>query len=443
MRTRLGLARAGIIAGIAVALVGGGAIFLSGRGGAPAPTPASNVAAPVAGLANQSGVTGIISSLQARLRSVPKDWQALAALGSAYVEQARLTGDPSYYPKAQEALEQSLKLNSKDNFAALSGRGALAAARHSFTEALDWADKGLVINPDNSTLYGVRTDALVELGRYDDAKISVQKMADLRPDLPAYVRASYLNELLGNTDSALSLMQDAEKNAGSPIEASFTIYHQGELKENAGRLDEAEADYKRAQLSDPASYPSREGLARIAAARGHTQEAIAAFEKLIDERPLPAYAAALTDLYTITGRLDEAQAQRDLLVVQRRLLAANGVNTDLELALYSADNRVDVPQAVAAARAEWSKRKSIHVADALAWSLYADGKFAEAKTFADQALHLGTKSAPFYFHRGMIEASLGDKAAAKRDLEMALSINPTFSVRRADDARKTLAGLAS
>jgi tetratricopeptide (TPR) repeat protein len=172
-------------------------------------------------------------------------------------------------------------------------------------------------------------------------------------------------------------------------------------------------------------------------------EAIAAFESLAKERPLPAYAAALTDLYTVAGRPADATAQRELLTVERRLLAANGVNSDLELALYSADNGVDVPQAVAAARAEWARRKSVHVADALAWALYADGKFAEAKTFADQALRIGTKSAPFYFHRGMIEAALGSATAAKADLKTALRINPYFSVRHAADARAALAKLAS
>ncbi|MDQ1710480.1 MAG: hypothetical protein QOG49_1865, partial [Frankiaceae bacterium] len=295
----------------------------------------------------------------------------------------------------------------------------------------------------NATLYGVRTDALVELGRYAEAQVAVQKMADLRPELPAYARASYLRELHGDTASALAFMQDAERNAITPAETSFAIYHQGELKENTGRIDEAEADFKRAQAADPASLPAREGLARIAAARGRTTDAIAAFEALADERPLPAYAATLADLYTQAGRPADAAAQRELLGVQRKLLEANGVNTDLELALSSADNRVDVPQAVAAARAEWQRRKSVHVADALAWALYADGKFAEAKTYADQALRIGTRSAAFYFHRGMIEVALGADAAARRDLRTALGINPYFSLRHADEARAALAGLGS
>ncbi|MEO6713597.1 MAG: tetratricopeptide repeat protein [Mycobacteriales bacterium] len=443
-RARNGLARAGIIAGIAVGLVGGGAVFLSANDRTEAPTPPPvGVAAPAAGIANQSGVTGTIAALQSRLRDVPKDWNALAALGSAYVEQARISGDPSYYPKAQQSLESSLALNTTKNFAALFGLSALAAARHDFSAALDYADRGLAINGANALLHGARTDALVELGRYDDAQVAVQTMADLRPDLPAYVRASYLRELNGDTANALLFMQEAERNAGNPAEFSFVVYHQGQLKEDSGRIDEAEADYKRAQQHDAASVPAREGLARIAAARGRTADAIAGFEQLSVERPLPVYAAALAELYTLTGRPAEASKQLDLLGVLGKLAAANGVNSDLEVSLYSVDNGVGIPQAVAALRAEWTRRKSIHVADALAWALYADGKHAEAKTYADQALRLGTKSASFHYHRGMISAALGKKAEAKRDLETALRINPHFSARHVAQARKTLAELGS
>lgn len=444
MNTRRGLVRAAIVAGLATVLVGGGAIVLGARDSNPTqPLEAAGpVAAPVAGVANQSGVTAVISALQTRLKRLPKDWQSLAALGSAYVEQARLTGNPAFYPKAQLAFEQSLTLESKNNYHALGGLSALAAARHEFTKALEWADKGLAVNASNAGLYGVKTDALVELGRYDEADVALQKMADLRPDLSLFVRASYLRELRGDVPGALRFMQDAEQNAVSAAETSFTIYHQGTLKEDSGRIDEAEADYKRAQQVDPASQPAREGMARIAAARGQTAAAITAFEALVNERPLPSYSAALTELYITAGQPKDADRARELLTVQRKLLEANGVNADLELALYSADSGVDIPQAVAAGRAEWAKRKSIHVADALAWSLYADGKFPEAKTYADQALRIGTRSAPFYFHRGMINAALGDAAGAKADLQMALAINPRFSLRRAAQARTTLARLA-
>ena len=83
-----------------------------------------------------------IEDLQSRLRALPTDWQAFASLGLAYVQQARVTADPSYYPKAHGVLRRSLGLERDDNFAAMVGMAALAAARHDFAGALRWGERG-------------------------------------------------------------------------------------------------------------------------------------------------------------------------------------------------------------------------------------------------------------------------------------------------------------
>jgi regulator of sirC expression with transglutaminase-like and TPR domain len=81
------------------------------------------------------------------------------------------------------------------------------------------------------------------------------------------------------------------------------------------------------------------------------------------------------------------------------------------------------------------------VADALAWALHANGRDIDALRYADQALHLGTRSAQMYYHRGMIRAALGQSAGARADLTEALRINPYFSVRHVPIAKATLVRL--
>ena len=70
-----------------------------------------------------------IAVAQERLGRVPRDWQAWAGLGSSYVEQARVTADPSFYDLAAGALAKSLEIEPTDNSPALTGLAALAAAR--------------------------------------------------------------------------------------------------------------------------------------------------------------------------------------------------------------------------------------------------------------------------------------------------------------------------
>ena len=156
--------------------------------------------------------------------------------------------------------------------------------------------------------------------------------------------------------------------------------------------------------------------------------------------PTPQYVTELGDLYRVSGQPGRAAAQAKLLGVEEQLFRANGVNIDLEISLFSADHHGDLTRGLRAAQDEYKRRKSVFVADALAWQLHVNGRDAEALTHADEALRLGTRSALFHFHRGMMELSLGHTDAARADLQQALAINPHFSLLHVPEARAALAG---
>jgi len=82
-------------------------------------------------------------------------------------------------------------------------------------------------------------------------------------------------------------------------------------------------------------------------------------------------------------------------------------------------------------------------ADILAWTLFQTGDDRDAEAASRQALRLGTQDATMFFHRGMIEARLGQTAAAIADLHQALYINPYFSLLWAPVARSTLTSLGA
>lgn len=439
-RTKKALA----VVGLAVCLFGVGAIAVP-RLVRPA-RPAPPVSGAVSALQSRpvipaKSLADLVSSLQQRLRSDPGDWRSHARLGLAYVQQARLTADPSYYPKAQAVLERSLALHGQENFEALLGMASLAAARHQFEDALDWAEQARTANPHSADAHAVIGDALVELGRYDEAFDTYQAMVDLRPDLSTYARVSYAWELQGNHGNAVRAMDLALQAAGSPADAAWASVHLGDLHFNAGRVEMAAEQYRRAGALDPSFVPARAGLARVAAARGRLSRAIDDLEWVVQRQPSPEYVIALGDLYAASGKTDQADGQYALVRAQERLLEASGVDVDLEIALFDADHGVRLPEALAAARSVWARRRSVQAADALAWTLYANGRFEEAIGHADESLRLGTENALFYFHRGMIELALGKNDAARRDLSHAIRINPNFSLLWAGEARRALESL--
>ena len=152
------------------------------------PTKATDPLPAIAG--NTVGLPQKIQALQEHLRVVTTDANGWATLGLDYVEQARATVDPAYYPKAEAVLKTSLDLQPTDNFVAFAGEAALASARHDFTTALSWAQRGVAVNPYSAALFGTLGDAQTQLGMYDEAEKSIQKMIDLRPGTPSFARGS-------------------------------------------------------------------------------------------------------------------------------------------------------------------------------------------------------------------------------------------------------------
>lgn len=391
-----------------------------------------------------------IASLESRLESTPDDWEAAAALGIAYIQQVRNTSDPSAYPIAEAAFARSLSLRPTANPDAFLGMGTLAAERHDFALALRWGRRAVRAAPFDADAFGLVGDAQLELGQYRAAVRSFQRMVDTRPNLASYGRVSYALELRGNVEGAIEAMHAAYDVAAGPADAAWAAGHIAEFHFEAGRMQQAKEWFGRARSADPSSADVESGLALLSWASGDLEGAITGYERLATRSPAPDHIAGLADLYAAAGDHEAAAAQYELARAEAQDYRRNGVDTDLEMALLEADLAVSgsaepadsARAALRAARAEWSRRHSVHVADAFAWALYANGQYRRASALSSEALRLGTRDALFLFHAGMIRLRLGDKSGATPLLQEAFAADPYFSVRWSPVLRETLTGLA-
>ena len=339
--------------------------------------------------------------------------------------------------------DTALKL-SPDHIEALIGAGSLALARHNFRDALQIGERARALNATIPRIYGVIGDAQIELGMYDQAVQTMQTMVDMRPDLSSYSRGSYVDELYGKLAGAVALMQRAVA-AGAPNAENkeWVRVQLGTLYFNQGDLVAADQEYRHAMAELPDYVPAMAGLARVEAAQGHYDAAIKLYTTASQRMPLPEYVIALGDVYAKTGDEEQAQRQYDLVKAIDTLLRANGVNTDLETALFYADHDIDLSTSLDRARAAYAARPSINAADGLAWTLYKTGNYREAEHYAAESLKLGSRDSLKFFHAGMVAKALGQNDRARTLLQQALALNPHFSLRWSDLAATTLKELGA
>jgi len=388
---------------------------------------------------NPAGATdSAVAELQARVRQRPDLAEAWASLGGAYLQKARETADPSFYSRADEALRHAQSIEPQ-NFTALTGLGSLALSRHQFREALALGEQAQAINPANAGVYGIIGDAHVELGEYDAAVASFQKMVDTRPDLASYSRVSYARELYGEDDGALEAMIKAA-NAGGPNaeNTAWTLVQAGNLYFNRNDYANAERYYRHSLFVYKDYAHGYAGLAKILAARGQYADAVKLYQRVTRALPLPEYVIALGDVQQAAGKRADAARTYELVAAEEQLFQAANVDQDLEIALFDVDHGRNLSGVLAEAKAAAERRPSTKGDDVLAWTEYKTGDIAAAWQTIQHALRLGQNDPLMLYHAGAIAYAAGDHAAARSYLDRAVSRNPHFSVLYEKDAARLL-----
>jgi tetratricopeptide (TPR) repeat protein len=408
--------------------------------------PASS---PLSGTPASTGLTGkavprdtesLIAGLQAAVREDPGDASGFALLGDAYYQRARETGDPAYYSRAERSFDAALSLE-EDDLTATIGKGTLALARHDFEAGLGLAQRARRLAPKLVRPYALLADAQIELGRYGPAARSLERMAALKPTLAAYSRISYYRELDGDLGGAVQAMRLAASAGGGSLEGTAYVHALlGGLELDRGRYGAAERAYRQALAGEPGYPAAKAGLARLDAGRGRFAPAIRRYTRLVGRVPLPEYAIGLAETEQAAGRAAAARRHYALVQAEARLLRANGVNADVDLALFEA-NHGDPSRAVKLGRRAWAASPSVRSADAYSWALYKADRIGLARRFSKRAMKLGSRDPYFLYHAGMIARRAGQTGAAHRLLARLMAQSPGFSPLYGPHARQALESL--
>jgi tetratricopeptide (TPR) repeat protein len=371
---------------------------------------------------------------QAAVRAVPDSAAAYAALGDAYLQRARDTGDPSFYSRAERAFGAARRRDPRD-VDALVGAGTLAGLRHDFAGQLRLGREARRAAPGLARPYTIVADAQLELGRYDAAARSIQRLVDLKPGIAAYARASYFRELTGDPAGALAAMRLATSAGGTAENVAYVQTLVGDLELGRGRARAAREAYRAALRARP-SYPQAlTGLARVDAASGRLARAASRLRRSTDLLPLPGALTLLAGVERAAGRDATAAGHLATARAQHRLYRSAGAAPDADAVLFEADHG-SAARAVRLARATRRAAPGIRSADALGWALTRAGRPRAGLRWAGRALALGSRDPLFRFHAGMAARAAGRSGA--RDLAIALRGAAMLTPSQAAAAREAL-----
>ena len=388
-----------------------------------------------------------VEGLLAKLRTQPNDQKTRLLLAQAYMQEARVTGDHPYYDGAAMQLLEEVLRAEPQNFEALCCKASLCLTQHHFAQGLAIAEQAQKINPSSGFVYGLLTDANVEMGHYDEAVKMADKMNALRPDLPAYARVSYLREIYGDLPGAIEAMNFAVKAGYAGLEQTeWTRVALGHLYEVSGDTARARGYYLMSLAARPGYAYALAGLGRMAAARKDYATAIKDYQQARALVKDYAFTDELTDLYRLNGQPAEANKMAeesiDMLASAAKEADNNeqmGHYADRELAYaYLKTNELD--KALAHAKIEYGRRPdNIDVNETMAWVLYKRGEYAEAQKYMQVARRTGAQNPVLLGRAGLILTKLGKTAEGQALIEKSLKTAPYLNTDVEIEGKKMLA----
>jgi tetratricopeptide (TPR) repeat protein len=287
-------------------------------------------------------------------------------------------------------------------------------SQHRFAEALTEAQAAQKLRPADAWNYAIAGDAQLELGKYEDAFDSFDRVMELRPDAGAYARVAYARELQGDLDGALTLMRmSAEATSREDIEGLAWTYAQiGNLYLLKGHLDDAEREFRHAEFLFPSHPYAMTGRMRLLIARHQYAEAL----DLSQRAPVtPESLAVRGDLLARLGRADDAEkTYQEAEYVERDGWKQEQPQPGA-LARFLAERGRNIPEAIALAERAAAERQDVVTMDALAWSYFKGGRVADAATAIQRATRLGTVDPRIRCHAAAIK-SWQDGGGAACDL---------------------------
>lgn len=397
--------------------------FGYGRLTANRSVPEAQVRAPVVPGAEFVNVKASADYYREQILRHPDVVRHYVGLAQLMLQRARVTADEGrYIPEARDLLDEALRRD-PENYHALVLKATLLTRLHRFEDARVLAEQLIDRHANHAYNYGTLVDALVELGRYDEAVAVCDSMISLRPGLPSYTRASYLRELHGDTDGAIGAMRmAADAGVSGSDERAWALFQLGNLYLGANKPDTAAYVFNGILNEAPGYIRALGGLAHVHLVKGEQAETLGLLEEAYAEAPNAYFLELMAEAYQQTGDTARLAVTVEKIKEHYHAAEAMGENIDMEYADFLADQDMDLAEALARAQKAYLSRPThLHALETYAWVLYKNGRAAEAMPYIEEAMRLGTGDAMVHYRAGIIYHAAGNADAARVQFGVALA----------------------
>ncbi|WP_375491370.1 tetratricopeptide repeat protein [uncultured Nostoc sp.] len=384
----------------------------------------------------------IISVYEEKVAQSPDSSIFLRLLADQYLRRFREIADIDDVLRAEQAARRSLALQPRHNEVSSMLLASALLSQHQFRSALEVLNNSSVDNPN---IVSLRASIQMELGNYEATHQLLQNLAQEKSNSGHNAVVARYLELTGNLASARQLLDEAMREMDSFYTTSAETrawFHvrTGDLAFAVGDFALSEQRYREAFDLFPRHIAAFTGLARLYAAQHRWQNVLNITNQGIELMPLVETLGYKADAQVALLDQKGAAETEDLIGVVAYLSKVKGIY-DRAMAVYYTEHGIHLPEALQIARAEVAVRDDVYAEDTLAWAAAANGQWEEAQQAAQRATRFGTEDALLQFHAGMIAFHLGKREEAIKRLTQAVSLNPQFHHKYADQARLVLANL--
>lgn len=348
-----------------------------------------------------------------------------AMLAGLYVKQAKLTGDATWYDKAEAMAKSSLAAQPTSNPAAKLALAETLEKRHLFAQSLVIAREVLRDNPRNPEALAAFATVSLAVGDIDEASRAVDLAMRLHPVSPILtLRALVLMARGRDSEAEFSFRRSlAVEDVNDAPEAANTRSVYARFLLTKGRTDQARQLVNEALQIIPGQHLALSISGDLHLKNKSAQKAAKDFSEAFAASPQVSYLRKFSKAKRML-RDDRGadDAMREALALARKEIASGVHAHPLELSyvLIASPDPAGWNEAIRLATDELNVRRSVLPYIVLAQANEKAGNWEAATEAIDAVLRTGVRNPDYFLSAARIAKGAGDNQRARFYFEAAL-----------------------